>query len=228
MTEYITKDSGERATFESGMQRDTQAGKPRFDLMIPEGVPYEEQMITRFAKLLGRGAEKYDDRNWEKADSEAEMARMKSSAFRHFMQWLCGETDEDHAAGTIFNILAFETTSYKVNQEGGEGVDQGEGGNEVDFDWDARPVVDIPDEVLATDTRPISEIEKDYAHPDDKISNGAAMMPSETAKKLGMDPVVQNIQMHFNDGVDKVALGREIAEAYRANIEARAARRLKP
>lgn len=117
MTDYVTKDSGERAQFESGMQRDTEKGKPRFDLMLAEGVPYEEQMITRFAALLGRGAEKYDDRNWEKADSEAEMARMKSSAFRHFMQWMSGETDEDHAAGTMFNILAFETTKYKVEKD---------------------------------------------------------------------------------------------------------------
>lgn len=117
MADYVTKDSGERAQFESGMQRDTEKGKPRFDLMLAEGVPYEEQMITRFAALLGRGAEKYDDRNWEKADSEAEMARMKSSAFRHFMQWMSGETDEDHAAGTMFNILAFETTKYKVEKD---------------------------------------------------------------------------------------------------------------
>lgn len=117
MTDYVTKDSGERAQFESGMQRDTEKGKPRFDLMLAEGVPYEEQMITRFAKLLGRGAEKYNDRNWEQADSDAEMARMKSSAFRHFMQWMCGETDEDHAAGAIFNILAFETTKYKVEED---------------------------------------------------------------------------------------------------------------
>lgn len=115
MTEYVTKDSGERAQFESGMQRDTEAGKPRFDLMIPLDVPYEEQFFTRVAALLGRGAVKYNDRNWEKANSEAELARMKSSAYRHFMQWLCGETDEDHAAATVFNLLAYETIRYKID-----------------------------------------------------------------------------------------------------------------
>jgi hypothetical protein len=114
VAEFITKDSGERAQFESGMQRDTEAGKPRFDLMLPPGVPYEEQMITRFAALLGRGAEKYAERNWEQADSAAEMERMKSSAFRHLMQLLCGERDEDHAAAVIFNVVALETTRYKV------------------------------------------------------------------------------------------------------------------
>lgn len=113
-SDFETKDSGERAQFASGMQRDTQAGKPRFELMLPLGVPYDEQMIVRLAALYGRGAEKYDERNWEQANSEEEMDRMKASAFRHFMQWLCGETDEDHAAGAMFNIIAFETTAYKV------------------------------------------------------------------------------------------------------------------
>ena len=114
MTEYITKDSGARAQFDSGMQRDLEDGKPRFDLMLPEGVPYEEQMITRLAALFGRGAVKYEDRNWEQATIDGpEFARFKSSAFRHFMQWMAGETDEDHAAGAMFNMIGWETTKYK-------------------------------------------------------------------------------------------------------------------
>jgi hypothetical protein len=114
VTEFTTKDSGERAQFDSGMQRDTEAGKPRFDLIIPKDVPFEDQFLTRVALLLGRGAEKYEDRNWELASGVEEMERMKSSAFRHFMQWLCGETDEDHAAAVVFNLLAFETTKRKA------------------------------------------------------------------------------------------------------------------
>ena len=111
---FVTKDSGQRATFDSGMQRDTQEGKPRFDLLFPEGVAYEDQFITRIASLMGRGAEKYDDRNWEKANSREELERMKSSAIRHFIQWVCGERDEDHAAATVFNLLAYETTASKI------------------------------------------------------------------------------------------------------------------
>lgn len=114
---YITKDSGQRATFDSGMQRDTQEGKPRFDLMFPVGVPYEEQFVTRIAALMARGAEKYDDRNWEKANSPEELERMKASAIRHFIQWLCGERDEDHAAAVVFNLLAYETTDQKINNK---------------------------------------------------------------------------------------------------------------
>lgn len=110
---FITKDSGERATFDSGMQRDTETGKARFDLLFPETVPYADQMLTRFAELLARGAEKYNARNWEKADGDAEMARFKSSAVRHLIQWVCGEGDEDHAAAVMFNVMAAETMKAK-------------------------------------------------------------------------------------------------------------------
>jgi hypothetical protein len=117
MTEYVTKDSGERQEYKSGMRRDLEKGKPRFDLTQPVGIPYEEQMLTRFAALLGRGAEKYGDRNWEKGEGEEELKRAYSSAFRHFMQWMAGETDEDHAAAVWFNITMVETIKYKMEQQ---------------------------------------------------------------------------------------------------------------
>lgn len=114
---YETKDSGTRQEYESGMHRDLEDNKPRFDLMIPEGVPFEEQMLTRFARLMQRGAVKYTARNWELADSAEEHARAKSSALRHLMQWFMGETDEDHAAGVMFNLTAAETIAYKRKRE---------------------------------------------------------------------------------------------------------------
>lgn len=113
---WETKDSGTRKEFDSGMKRDIEDGKPRFDLTEPLGIPYEEQMSTRFAGLMSRGAEKYDARNWEQANSEEEMARYYSSAYRHFKQWYHGETDEDHAAAVFFNITAAEALKYKLNQ----------------------------------------------------------------------------------------------------------------
>jgi len=115
LVDYVTKDSGARQEFDSGMRRDTEAGKARFDLVVPLGVPYEEQILTRFAGLMSRGAEKYDARNWEKANSEDELARYYSSAFRHFMQWITGETDEDHAVAVMFNIMCAETLKYKLS-----------------------------------------------------------------------------------------------------------------
>ena len=113
MPDFKTKDSGERAEFDSGMVRDTDKGKARFDLLLPLGVPYEDQFITRLAELMARGAAKYDERNFEKATGVAEMARFKGSAFRHLMQWLCDEEDEDHAAAVVFNLLAYELVKWK-------------------------------------------------------------------------------------------------------------------
>ncbi len=114
---YITKDSGERETFTTGMQRDTQSGKPRFDLIAPLDQPYANQMLTRWAGLMARGAEKYDDRNWEQASTHAELARYKASAARHFFQWLTGETDEDHAAAVFFNISGAEYVKGRLADE---------------------------------------------------------------------------------------------------------------
>jgi hypothetical protein len=113
---WITKDSGRREEYASGMIRDVNGDKPRFDLIFPEGIPYEYQFLTRLAGLLTRGALKYGERNWEKASGEEEMARFKASALRHLLQWMCGEDDEDHAAATVFNLLAYETT--KVRRDG--------------------------------------------------------------------------------------------------------------
>lgn len=113
-TEHVTKDSGERNEFASGMQREPDAGRPRFDLLVPLNVPYEEQLLTRCAALMERGARKYASRNWERANSAEELERMQASAFRHFVQWMAGETDEDHAAAVVFNLLAAESTKYQM------------------------------------------------------------------------------------------------------------------
>lgn len=110
----ITKDSGKRSEFASGMVRDTEEGKPRFDLLLPLGVPFAEQMLTRDAALMARGAKKYTARNWELSDGEAELARYRSSALRHLHQWVAGEKDEDHAAAVRFNIMAGEYVTRKM------------------------------------------------------------------------------------------------------------------
>lgn len=117
MTEYTTKDSGEHAQYDSGMRRDTEAGKPRFDLIRTKLQPYEEQMIYRYAMLLARGAEKYDARNWEDGDSEVELDRAKSSLLRHTEQLIAGEDDEDHAAAVWFNSQAIEYFRWRIKQK---------------------------------------------------------------------------------------------------------------
>jgi hypothetical protein len=115
-----TLDSGKRAEYASGMVRDTNENKARFDLLVPVGIPYKEQILTRFAELMQRGSVKYEARNWEKASGSEELTRFKESAFRHLMQWMCGENDEDHAAAVMFNIMAYESTLVKFKHEWNE------------------------------------------------------------------------------------------------------------
>lgn len=116
MSEFTTKDSGEHMEFSTGMKRDVTKNKPRFDLIAPLDLPFKDQMLTRWANLMARGAEKYTARNWEKAETKEELDRFKESAFRHFMQWFCDEVDEDHAAAVWFNIMGYESTKYKINK----------------------------------------------------------------------------------------------------------------
>lgn len=114
--EFRTKDSGKREEYDSGMRRDTQEGKPRFDLLLVPGVPYEAQFLTRVAALLERGAEKYGERNWQKANSPEELERFVASGTRHLIQWATGEVDEDHAAAVVFNLMAAEYVKWKLAQ----------------------------------------------------------------------------------------------------------------
>lgn len=104
---YTTKDSGKRVNFKSGMRRDTQDNKPRYNLVY-------FPMLKRWAELMTRGAEKYGDNNWKLADSQEELERFKESALRHLYQYLEGETDEDHAAAVFFNLSAIVYLDEKL------------------------------------------------------------------------------------------------------------------
>lgn len=131
--EYVTKDSGKRQEFSTGMKRDTETGKPRFDLVEPMSQPFNERMSTRLASLMARGASKYGDRNWEAAETPEELLRYLSSAERHFRQWVqqvkaqaglsywvdaglveAELMEEDHASATVFNITGAEYVKGRI------------------------------------------------------------------------------------------------------------------
>ena len=78
---------------------------------------YSEQLLTRWAELMTRGADKYGKRNWQLACSDDELDRFKSSAFRHFIQWILNEDDEDHAAAVFFNLNAAEYVKWKIENK---------------------------------------------------------------------------------------------------------------
>ena len=98
---YETKDSGQREEFSTGMVRDTQNDKPRYDLL-------DRAFLKRWAELMGRGAKKYGENNWRKAATEIELSRFQASAIRHLFQWLDGDVTEDHACAVAFNIAGAE------------------------------------------------------------------------------------------------------------------------
>lgn len=104
---FQVKDSGKREEYASGMRRDTQEGKPRFDLI-------DRVFLRRLAIHLAKGAEKYGEENWRLAEGEEELKRFRASAFRHLIQWLDGERDEDHAAAVAFNLAAAEMVLAKL------------------------------------------------------------------------------------------------------------------
>jgi len=109
---FVVEDSGEREAFDSGMVRDTGAGKIEYDRC------FDGPMFQRWAEHLTRGAIKYPDAkpgvpNWTLANGPAELVRFRKSAVRHFVQWLFGMDDEDHAAAVFFNINGYEYTRKK-------------------------------------------------------------------------------------------------------------------
>jgi hypothetical protein len=96
LSDFVTKDSGERRQFNTGAQRDVVTDKGRYDLISPI-------MIERLAKLLQRGAEKYNDRNWEKG---MPLSVYMDSGMRHLYKFLEGHRDEDHLIAAIWNLQA--------------------------------------------------------------------------------------------------------------------------
>lgn len=108
LVSFVTKDSGERVGFDSGMVRDTSVSKVRYDLVW-------QPLLKRWAELMGRGAQKYEANNWKKANSQEELDRFKESAYRHFIDWFNEENiSEDHGAAVLFNIAGAEYVKEKL------------------------------------------------------------------------------------------------------------------
>lgn len=100
----IIRDSGERREFESGAVRDIQEGKGRLDLL-------PACAVIRLAQHFEKGAEKYEDRNWEKG---IPMHSFIDSALRHLMKYLDGQNDEDHLCAAAWNCMCAMWTEEKM------------------------------------------------------------------------------------------------------------------
>ena len=106
---FETKDSGKRDEFPTGMVRDTQDDKPRYDLL-------DRAFLKRWAELMARGAKKYGENNWRKAATSEELDRFRASAVRHLFQWLDNDITEDHAAAVAFNLAGAEMVAVKMKE----------------------------------------------------------------------------------------------------------------
>lgn len=105
MANFITKDSGERQEFSTGARRDIQEGKGRYDL-----IPAEP--LKRLAQLYERGAAKYGEHNWSKG---IPLSRYLDSAFRHLVNYMEGDREEDHLIAAVWNLFSLVATEERIN-----------------------------------------------------------------------------------------------------------------
>ena len=85
----------------SGFEREDKSEKLNYNL-----VPL--WFWTRLAKLYTEGARTHGARNWEKASTFQDLQSFRESAFRHFIQYMNGDTNEDHMAAVVFNLVGME------------------------------------------------------------------------------------------------------------------------
>lgn len=95
-----------KETFATGAQRDTRAGKGRYDLISTHA-------MKRLALRLEQGAAHYGDRNWEKG---MPLMRCVDSLKRHLDQWIEGSLSEDHLAGVLFNAMALADMDTRIER----------------------------------------------------------------------------------------------------------------
>lgn len=91
----MIKDSGDRTKFDTGAVRDMGEGKGRMDLLPMSG-------IIELSKHCEDGAVKYGEHNVDKGIPQSSLC---SSAMRHLVKYMRGDTDENHLRAAAWNIM---------------------------------------------------------------------------------------------------------------------------
>lgn len=100
-------DSGHRVTYgDSGAVRESAPGKGRYDLISPIA-------MDKLAKLLEKGALKYEARNWELG---LPLHTFVDSGMRHMRMFLEGDLSEDHAVAWLWNAMALVHTLEMIDR----------------------------------------------------------------------------------------------------------------
>lgn len=91
----------------SGVVRSDDTGKPDYTLVDLAMLERWAQHMTAHVPSKGRG-------NWRLAHTEDDLARFKASAWRHFVAYMRGDDDEDHAAALFFNVAGAELAARRL------------------------------------------------------------------------------------------------------------------
>lgn len=93
-------------TLDSGMVRSNDTDKPDYTTV-------DLDFLERFARHMTANIADKGHNNWRLASTEDDRARFKQSAWRHFVAWQRGDTDEDHASALVFNVIGAEHVSAR-------------------------------------------------------------------------------------------------------------------
>ena len=94
--DFIVKVDDNKETFPTGMQRSSQQGRPRPDLISPF---FMRRLGTHMAGGASGG---YGERNWELGQP---ISRAWASLCRHVEDFKAGDTEEDHLAAIAFGCM---------------------------------------------------------------------------------------------------------------------------
>lgn len=118
MSEFIVEDSGNKKTFTTGMVRNSDKGKVRYNSIL------HGPMFKRWAAHVWKAKAVYPDvalglGNWELAETAEELQHAKESLLSHIVDYLetldAGvEAKEDNAAAVFFNINLIENIKLKM------------------------------------------------------------------------------------------------------------------
>lgn len=100
----MLKDSGKRRKFKTGGVKDISKGKGRMDLLPMEA-------LIALSQHFEEGANKYQDRNWEKG---LDLSCFIDSGMRHIAKFMNGEDDEPHLRAAVWNFICLLETAIKI------------------------------------------------------------------------------------------------------------------
>lgn len=91
----------------AGVNRSDPSGKPDYTLV-------DLGLLERWAMHMTAHADSKGRDNWRNASGGDDLDRFLASAWRHFLAFQRGETDEDHAAALLFNVAGAELVRSRL------------------------------------------------------------------------------------------------------------------